>query len=371
MKRYVLILLLLLVILAGVFYGIAKMSTPRAARVTRVMDAADERAIHAFEQRLKSEERSDRWALKVGQSTVIVDEEAGRVLRRDADGKLEWTTALDASLRSWWWPSLLSDGHRIFVKQQFKGVWALDPETGKVVWHVAVPNECFWLSGNLLILADARQVVALTADAGTEVFRLSLPTDRNFRPVAIEETAGLFMVQTHESPSGKGDTFLFDRAGQIRHRFPRQVVTVVPEGQDRVFLTSADVRRVTRDDRTVWSTPLASPEWIAGGKILEAPDGDLVAFLYGGIANTGVQLIRVDPDEGKKRWEAYCDPLPNVIHSEYLHAVDVEWCDGHLRVISHGSAGNFVEWLDGQTGKRTRRSEELRLTGGPVSWLGR
>jgi outer membrane protein assembly factor BamB len=354
MKRSVFILLLLLLAVAGVFYGITKMHTPRA-----VMAAADERAIRDFEQRLKAEEGADRWALKVGKSTVTVYEEAGQVLRHDANGKVEWETQLDGSLRSLWWPNLLSDGDRIFVKQ-FKGVWAIDRETGKVIWHVAVPNECFWLSGNLLLLAEGRQVVALAADTGTEVFRLSLPAAQDFRPVAIDEAAGLLMVQTHEDPFGKGDTFLFDRKGRVRYRFPRQVVAVVPAAEDRVFLTSADIRRVTPDGQTIWSTPLMGPECIAGGRIVEAPDGDLVVFSYCRIANTGVQLIRIDPVDGQKRWEAYCNPLSDVVHSQYLHAADVEWYDGHLRVLSHGSAGNFVECLDGQTGNQMRRSEERR-----------
>jgi hypothetical protein len=90
------------------------------------------------------------------------------------------------------------------------------------------------------------------------------------------------------------------------------------------------------------------------------PGGDLVAFLDSKIANTGVQLLRVDPADGTKRWESYCQPLPEVAHSEYSHAVEVEWGEGRLRVLSSGSAGNFVEWLDGQTGKQIRRSHQHR-----------
>jgi hypothetical protein len=216
------------------------------------------------------------------------------------------------------------------------------------------------LIADRVLTADGRQVVALAADSGTEVLRLSLPADDDFRPAAIGDAAGLFLVQTHEAPDGKGDAFLIDRAGQVRHRFPRQVVDGRPAGEDRVFLTSRDVLRLTPDDKTLWAVPFADREWVAAGRLLEVSGGDLVAFLYGRIANTGLQLLRIDPVRGVKRWGTYCESLPDVSHSADKHGVDVEWVGDRLRVISLGSAGRFVEWLDGQTGGSVRRGEKRR-----------
>jgi hypothetical protein len=124
-----------------------------------------------------------------------------------------------------------------------------------------------------------------------------------------------------------------------------------------VFLTSADVRRVSADDRTVWSAPFESPEWIAGGGILEAPGGDLLAFVYCRIANSGVQVMRLDPTTGEVRWQVWCGGLPGVMHSKYGHDATAEWVGDRLRVISLGSAGAFVELLEGRTGERVRRGE--------------
>lgn len=356
MKRYTLVLLLLMITLAGLLYGLGKMSSPVIGRAADLKPVDDEHAIRALEERIRFEEESEGWALRIDRSTVVVDEERGRVVRRDAGGQVEWATPLSASLRSWWWPSLLRDGRRIFVKEQFEAVWALDADTGKIVWRAPVSSECFWLSGNLLLLVDGPQVVGLAADSGKEVFRRLLPAGPLFRPVVISEAAGLFTVQT--SPIGGNDTFVIDRAGQIRHHLPHRLIAVVAVGQDRVFLTSADIRRVTADDRTVWCTPLAYPDSMEGGTILEAPGRDLIALLYDGISNSGVQLLRVGPAGGKRRWEAYCNALSDVSHSEYNHAANVEWCGDRLRVVSVGSAGSFVEWLDGQTGKQLRRREE-------------
>jgi len=322
-----------------------------------VIDGEDALAVHAFDRRLEYEQGSDRWGLRVGESTVAVDEGAGLVIRRDAAGKVEWSTPLGDKLRSWWWPSLLTDGRLVFVKRQFKSITALDVTTGLVVWDVPAPSECFRLSGDLLLSAAGREVVGLVAGTGAEVFRLSLPANEEFRPVAIEEAAGLFLVQTHESPGGEGDAFLIDRAGKIRHRFPRQIIAVASVGDDRLFLTSADVRRVAPDDGTVWSTPFEPRQWIAGGTILEAPGGDRLAILYGLISDSGVQVMRFDPASGVARWRTGCAPL-GVMHSAYRHDATAEWAGERLRVISRGSSGVFVEWLDGGTGKRIRRGEQ-------------
>jgi outer membrane protein assembly factor BamB len=318
------------------------------------IDAEDAAAVHAFEQRLATENSPDLGAVKIGDSTVTIDQDAGRVVRRDAAGNVEWSTGL-GSLRSWVWPDLLTDGHRVYVKQ-FEGVTALDAGTGEVAWQVPIPCACFRLSGDLLVLAHGPQVVCLAVASGAEVFRLSLPADPELRPVFIDETTGLFLVQGRAA-GFEHAAFLIDRAGKIRHRLLRQVLCVLSVGPDRVFLTSADVRRVSADDRTVWSAPFESPESNAGGGILEAPGGDLVAFVYCRIANSGVQVMRVDPLTGEDRWQVTCRGLAGVMHSEYRHDATAEWVGDRLRVISKGSAGAFVEWFDGRTGERVRRGE--------------
>jgi outer membrane protein assembly factor BamB len=347
-----LLLLALVALIGAVSYQARRMDRGTVGAI----DGEGSLAVEAFVHRLESEE-VDRWQLKVGQSTVVADEKAGRVIRRDSAGKVEWSTPVE-KLRSWSWPTLLTDGRLIYVNQQLDGVTALDAATGLIAWHAPVPAECLRLSGDLLLLAHGSQVVALAAASGAEAFRLPLPAAPEFRPVAIEEAAGLFLVQTNESPGGEGDAFLFDRAGKVRHRFPRQVVAVAEVGNDRLFLTSAEVRRVTPDDKTVWSAPFESHNWIAGGSIIEAPGGDRLAFLYCRIANSGVQVMRFDPASGEVRWQTWCGGLSGVMHSAYRHDATAEWVGERLRVISRGSAGAFVEWLDGGTGKRIRRGEQ-------------
>jgi hypothetical protein len=315
------------------------------------IEGADADAVRAFQQRLDAEKGAVPWNLKTGGSTVAIDEEAGRVIRRDTAGKVEWSTRIGDKLERTWRLKLLTNGRLIYVIQESEAVTALDAATGLVVWHATGQYSCALLSGDLLLLAYyGPRVVALAAESGAEVFQLSLPVKHEYWPQAIENAAGLFMV----------GGFVFDRAGKLRHRIERHVAAMVPAGTDRLFLTSGDVRRITPDDRTVWSAPFESPEWISDGAITEAPDGDLLAILYGLISNSGVQVMRIDPRSGAVRWRTWCDPLSDVMHSQYKHDATAECFGDRVRVISRGSAGVFVEWLDGRTGARLGRSERRR-----------
>jgi hypothetical protein len=317
----------------------------------------DLHALSDFEQELDRTEGADRWNLRIAESTIAIDERIGTVVRRKPTGEVEWSTSLGDGLRSWFWPSLQTDGRLIYVKRQFEGVTALDASTGGVTWEATIPAECFWLSGDLLVLANGPQVVGLAAATGAEVFRLLLPAGKDFRPVAIVEAAGLFLVQTHAPPGGEGDAFLIDRAGRVQHRFSRQIISVLSSGPDLLVLTSADVRRIAPDNSVVWSTPFESPTWMASGTLIEAPDGDLIATLFCCIADRGVQVMRLSPVTGEARWRVWCAPL-GVSHSEYSHTATVEWDGDRLRVISRGSSGAFVEWLKGGSGERVSRGQK-------------
>jgi hypothetical protein len=346
----------------------------RMERATKMEDAivgtisgADLHALNAFEQELGRAKGADRWKLRIADSTVATDEQTGTVVRRGPTGELEWSTPLGASLPNWRWPGLLTDGHLIFVKREYKGVTALDAATGAIVWDARVPTVCFLLSGDLLLLADGPRVVALSARTGAEVFRLSLPVAEGRPPVAVEEVAGLFLVQTYDPIVRSGYVaFLIDRAGAVRHRFPMRVLGAVPAGPDRVFLTSGDARRVTADDKTVWIAPFEYAVHFAyavpapGGALITAPGGDLLAWLHCHIGDCGVGVMRFDPTSGEVRWQAQCEKLGVWNKGGYEHAATAEWIGGELRVISRGHSGDFVEWLDGGTGERVRRSLRKR-----------
>jgi len=295
--------------------------------------------------------------------TIDLNHDANQVLRRDAAGNLIWATPLDGYLGLVRPPHLLTDGVRAYVSHA-DGVTALDARTGAVLWHSPGPADRMYLSGRLLLATDCsigeqitksgRWVTARDTTTGDEVFRVGLPLER-FDPLPIEEAAGLILVQKWDNPGGAGLALLIDHAGQVWHRFDRQVVTArLWAGGDRLVLTSRDVVRLSGAGEVRWSAAFQHREWLAGGGFVPLPGGGLVTFLYGRINDSGVQVVRLDPDSGKQLWEAYCEPLGEP-HSAYSHEAVVEREGEHLRVTSRGDGGTFVEVIDARDGKLVSR----------------
>ena len=110
----------------------------------------------------------------------------------------------------------------------------------------------------------------------------------------------------------------------------------------------------TADDKKRWAIPFQEAEWLAGGGLLRLPGGDVLAFLYGGISDSGVQVLRLDPVAGKAVWQARCAPL-GVFHSKYRHRATATIEGDQVEVTSRGSFGMFVETLDLKTGRQIRR----------------
>jgi outer membrane protein assembly factor BamB len=292
----------------------------------------------------------------------VVDPKARQVVRRDAGGEVKWALTLFGDLDGVRPPHLVWDAQRVYVTHN-GGVTALDADTGNVLWHEDGPGDRLLLSGDLLLATDCtsgrhvgdrgRLLTAREAATGRAVFHRRLPVE-DFDPLPIEEVAGLFLVQTNESASGKGDALLIDRDGAVRHRFDREVVAGVRRGEDQVFLTSKDVVRLSAEDKTLWETPFEERQWPAGGGLVEA-GGDLVAFLYGRISDSGVELMRLNPGTGKVVWRARCAPL-GVDHSKYRHEAKVTVEGDALRVTSKASGGTFVEVLDLRSGRQRKRT---------------
>jgi outer membrane protein assembly factor BamB len=286
-----------------------------------------------------------------------IDPEKGRVVRRDGKGEA-WSTPLAGNLGGVTPPHLVADAKRVYVSHA-DGVTALSATTGTVLWHAKGPSDCLLCSGNLLLAARGNLVTARAVTTGADVFQVRLPVRRpeggpfSFEPGPIQEVAGLFLVQTGELPGGAGDAFLLDRTGKVRHRFARQVVTGLLQGSDRVFLTSRDVVRLS-EGKARWAAPFEQHQWIAGGGLVELKGGDLLAFRYGCIRDSGVDLLRLNPTTGKAVWRAWCAGL-GVGHSEYSHHATVAVEGETLRVTSRGSDGTFVEFLNLTTGKRHKR----------------
>ncbi len=303
-----------------------------------------------------------------GGDRVVIDRDSRAIARVDSNGDCRWKAPLDGYICSARPPHILADTNQAYVTHA-DGVTALDVRTGKIAWLSHGPeNHRLLLSGDLLLATDCssrtyaaksgRWLVARWAATGQEAFRVGLPVE-DFDPLPIKEVAGLFLVQVHDLPNGAGAALLIDRAGQVRHRFDRQVVSVTALGEDRLVLTSRDVVRLGSDGGVRWVVPFADREFIPGGGLFPLPCGDVAAYLYCKIGDSGVRVMRLNPRNGKKKWEASCGPLGcsrsgEVLHSKYSQDAVVEFNNGKLVVTSCGD-GTFVEAVDVETGQRVGR----------------
>jgi outer membrane protein assembly factor BamB len=298
---------------------------------------------------------------------VTINRESNEISRRDLSGRLLWSVRLAGDLDWVRPPQDHCDAERLYISHN-DGVTALDMKTGKVLWHTKGPSDRLLLSGDLLLATDCsagesvktngRWLTARATKSGAEVFKIRLATEEdNLQP--IREITGLFLVQIMEHPGGKGNALLFDRQGQVRHRFDREIIDGRIQGEDRVFITSRDLVCLSPEGKTLWVAPFERKQWIAGGGLVYLPGDHLVAFLYGTINDSGVQVMRVDVSKGKVVWRASCAGL-GVTHSIYEHQANVTLDEGQIKVNSEGSSGTFVEYLDLGTGRQLKRTTSER-----------
>ena len=294
---------------------------------------------------------------------VRVDTKTNVVSRHDASGRLLWSVRMGGYLHLVRPPHSQWDKERVYISHD-DGVTALDMKTGKMVWHSKGPYERLLLSGDLLLAADCdsggpnttngRWLTARATRTGAEVFKIRLPTEESFLQ-HIREITGLFLVQICDLPGGKGYAIPFNRQGQTFYRHTCEIVDGRMHGENRILISSRDVVCLAPDGKTRWTTAFERREFCAGGGLVSIPGGDLVAFLYGSIGDTGVHVMRLDPSQGKVAWRGYCEGL-GVAHSIYSHHAYVTVEDGQIRVNSQGSSGNFVEQLDIETGRQLKRT---------------
>jgi len=254
-------------------------------------------------------------------------------------------------------PHILADSERVYVAGD-DGVTALSTQTGDVVWHSRGPKERMLLSAELLIATECGSSKALEANGhwvtaravadGGEVFKLRLPAELN-DPLPIWEFGGLFVVED------EGRAVLIGRDGRLRHQLDNTVLGGVRLGDDVVLLMGGKVARLAPSGTPRWSIPSSGVDTDDGG-IVSLPDGDLVEYDFGVVSDSGVRLKRFDPSDGATRWETFCRPL-GVAHKSYLHFATVVLDADQLKVISRGSYGSFVEWLDPSTGRHIRRTQ--------------
>jgi hypothetical protein len=292
---------------------------------------------------------------------VYIDYQKSCVIARTPTGEVDWSVQLNGPFGYVRDPHILTDGERVYLSHQ-DGVTALDRRSGDVLWHATGPQDRLYLRNDKLWAVccsdsqsgppQGRWLTAYDVVTGAERHRTPLPLTE-FDPAPIRDVAGLLLLESDGFSTG-WRALLIDSEGQIRHRFDRQVVAGIRDGEDHIILTDRNVVRITADDKTKWTAPFSRTEFVARGGMVVLVDGDLLAFLYCAISDSGVQVLRLDPLTGRQVWQTHIDPL-GVAHSKYHHEASIRVVGGQVKVTSRASSGTFVELLDLRTGRPLQR----------------
>jgi outer membrane protein assembly factor BamB len=252
------------------------------------------------------------------------------------------------------------DTERVYVADA-DGISAIDSLTGEVRWRQPGPHGELCLCGKLLVAIqheDGCWLLARSCVTGAEAFRIQLPS--GYQCIAVRELCGDIVVQESCSWDANG-AWVIDRDGHVSYRFDLYILDAHGIGNDRVFLTSRGIMRV---GATTWSIQVGHNATYSpgvGGALRYLPDGDIIAFWYCGASDTGVEVVRFNPETGSTLWQTRCAGL-GVTHSAYRHWAEVETRETTARITSRGDGGTFFEILDLQTGRQLTR-ERCR------SWL--
>jgi hypothetical protein len=284
-----------------------------------------------------------------------IDKKAGQVIRRDADGKIIWSTKLKRPLDSEAETELACDSWRLYLSHQNQ-VTALDAATGKPLWYAAGPADHLLVSGRLLLAigmeADAWWFVGRGTASGVRVFKIKLPEPR-LGPWSVREVAGLFVVQTDRLFSV--EALFITPQGKILHHFTHPVIAALRHDRAWAVLTRQGVASFSSGGERQWRAAFEDCEWMAEGGLMEAGGDELLAFQFSPISDSGVELVRLKGATGEVVWRARCAPL-SVKHSKSNHNATVAIEGERVRVTSQGSHGTFVEVLNLKTGKQLTRT---------------
>jgi hypothetical protein len=280
--------------------------------------------------------------------------DSGAVVRVDEAGHAVWRQALSGRLGSVRPPDLVkAEGVVIAVADDT--LVALARKDGRVVWRKqSLVDRLLSTRDGLVLATDCqspsypparRLVIARRVEDGSLAFETTIP--QSIDPLPLEEVADLVKV------TGDHVTWLLDHVGRVVTRLAENA-DVTPLGADLLVIGEKRIARIKRDGSAVWERTGFRERFVAGSGVVTLPGGDLLAFNYGRISDSGVELARIRPDDGAELWRAHAAAL-GVAHSVYQHEAYVELRGKDLVVVSQGAYGDFVEVRDASTGASLAR----------------
>jgi len=249
------------------------------------------------------------------------------------------------------------------------GIVALDAKDGAELWRAEGPICSHMLVWGQLVLgvgpvADRPRV----AGGPCELVAWSVQNGaRSMRAEVPAQPRGLAASGLGLAVYGRGWLRVFDPSGPLLFERDADVAalrafdTEARQGlRSRwVALTSEGIVCWDRGGEELWSIDAPHIDDLAGRTLAVTPAGDVVLAEWHRIADSGVALAAYGGANGEPVWTRSVGGL-EVPHSKYNHHVDLMMRGKHLAVVSHGSAGAFVELVEPGTGKAVHRMGGVR-----------
>jgi outer membrane protein assembly factor BamB len=281
------------------------------------------------------------------------------VVRREIDGSVRWTTPLKG-VRSVRPPDIVLGPGRV-VATVDEALFAFDDATGAPAWKAPGPADRLATDGTLLFTTDCsvhsgpRWLVARRLTDGHEVFRRPLPAKLD--PFMTLDDRFVLVVDDHTS-------LTFDHAGKELFRADETILgsprapefggVLHPLAGDALLASDKRIARIDASGRVVWRRGPPRDTFVGMDDFVDLPGGDVLLANYGGISDSGVQVLRLRAADGSVVWEARAAAL-GVAHSQYQHVAYLETRGDVVYVVSQGSYGSFFERIALPTGKREVR----------------
>ena len=300
--------------------------------------------------------------------------EEDKVVRHARGGQEVWATELPGGLGAWRGPGIVHDQRRVYVAHA-DGITALDVSDGTELWHVAGPNNWLFVDDGVLVMSGrtgasgdgTSWLMGRRPTDGAATFMLPLPKGLE-DPYAIWGFGGLVVVVGHGADL-KGATLIVDGRGNVQDSLNTAVYAGSRVQEDVLLVGDGEVTRIALGGRIRWTirSLFSGGGPVGGAGLVAVPGGGLLEYEYFRDADSGVGVRRIDPDDGKVKWEYDCKGL-GVNRSRYAQQVTAVIEGGQAKITSDGSSGTFTEWLDLEMGQRVSRVVNGRSVGATSSW---
>lgn len=156
-----------------------------------------------------------------------------------------------------------------------------------------------------------------------------------------------------------------DLAGHVWLDAKAAVQRLTRAGDDYILVTERGLAGVSATGAVRWR--IASEPFMRDSWIEPLPDGDVIVARWMGGSNSGFELWRLRPSDGRVAWHTWVPAIPNIAHSKYANVSYLAVHGDKLFAVSQASGGDIFERLDLATGARELRCQPITACSSPAA----